>query len=321
MNQQKSTPKRSRTIWGAALLLACLLALVLGVFGAVYFAQNQPGTPNIVSNQLAPTAPTAGPVSPAPVTAPPSVAQAPQNNQTTQSARPPESALPQSAQAPAAPVPPPAQAQTAPSAAPAAAIAQGLAQIAPSAAPANVAAAAPRYWVEFGAYDGAFYADRLKRSLDKLGIAATVTEAPGKHGKRYLRVRGADQGDRNAALAQLSKAQRALHIAPLLHRVAAAAPAAARVANRPPSGAHWVQFGAFRARGSAASMVAKLRKNNVQASVLETKISGKKALYLVRAAGLPDRAAATRVAQQGAAALHSHDVLIGESLRARPPPR
>ena len=204
--------------------------------------------------------------------------------------------------------------------------AQRLAQISPSAAPANVAAAAPRYWVEFGAYDGSFYADRLKQSLDKLGIEATVTSAPGKHGRRYLRVRTVGDLGRSAAEAALVKAHSALHIKPLLHRVAAISPGAVRLASPPPSGRHWVQFGAFRSRTGAGRILAQLHKNDLQAFVLEVKYSGRAPLYLVRVPGLSNRAAAERVAQQGAAALHSNDVLIGESrvapgLHPRPPPR
>jgi hypothetical protein len=46
---------------------------------------------------------------------------------------------------------------------------------------------------------------------------------------------------------------------------------------------------------------------------------------LVRASGLADRGEATKIAQLGMAALHSQDVMIGETTRAqalhsRPPP-
>jgi cell division septation protein DedD len=108
--------------------------------------------------------------------------------------------------------------------------------------------------------------------------------------------------------------------------VAAVSPGATRAASAAPSGNHWVQFGAFRSRGTANKMLASLHKNDIQASVTKTKYRGKPALYLVRVSGLADRAAAAHIAQQGTVALHSKDVLIGESLRApvlnpRPPPR
>lgn len=338
----KYTPKRTLRASGAALLLACLLAVVLGVFGAVYFQQNQPSAPKVASN--APPPPPAPMASAAPgvVAQPPAPTQAQENTQASQAVPSRESqpapTPPQTAAAPAAPPASPAPVvglpASPPEQAPAAAtspepppsVAQELARISPSAAPADIAAAAPRYWVEFGAYHGAFYADRLKQRLGKLGIAATVSEAPGRHGRRYLRVRGSDQSDRATAVAQLDEVHRALRIAPLLHRVAAVNPGVARTAHTPPRGAHWVQFGAFRSRQRAESQVTQLHKKDVHASVLEVKSSGKEHLYLVRSGGLPNRAAAAKVAQQGAAALHSKDVLIGENLRvaglnARPPPR
>lgn len=333
----KFTTKRTLRASGAALLLVCLLALVLGVFGAVYFEQNQPSAPQVASK--APPPPPPVPMASAPPEAaaqPPAPTQAPENSQASQAVVPPESQPapppPQTAEAQAAPAspsvqtpsasaPPPDQAAAAPSPEPPASVAQSLAQISPSAAPANVASAAPRYWVEFGAYDTSFYADRLKQNLDKLGIAATVREAPGRHGRRYLRVRGADQGDRAAALGQRDEARRALGISPLLHRIAAVNPGATRTAKTRAKGAHWVQFGAFHSPRGADGMVAQLRKNNIQASVLKTKSNSKESLYLVRVSGLSDRAAAAQVAHQGAAALHSNNVLIGESLRGQPPPR
>jgi cell division protein FtsN len=305
LDEQKSTSTRSRKAWGATLLLMCLLALVLGVFGAVYFERHEPGSPQVASNQ--PT--TTGPVTPAPVAQPPAATPPPENKPATQAVPPPESAPPQTAQNPA---PPTAAPNT---------TAQQLDHISPSAAPANVGSAAPRYWVEFGAYEGSFYADRLKQTLNQLGIAATVTAAPGAHGQRYLRVRGADQSDRTAAQAELAKAKTALGIAPLLHRVAAVSPGATRAAAAAPSGNHWVQFGAFRSRGTADKMLASLHKSDIQASVIKIKIGSGSSLYLVRVSGLADRAAAAHIAQQGTAALHSKDVLIGESLRARPPPQ
>lgn len=293
----------------------CLLALVLGVFGAVYFERHQPAAPQVATNQPSPP-PAAGPVAPAPVAkAPPAATPAPENSSAAQAVPPPESGA--KSATPAAP-----QTATAPppSLSPSPATVHSLAQIEPTAAPANVAAAAPRYWVEFGAYEDAFYAARLKQSLSSLGIKATVTTAPGARGRRYLRVRSSDDNDHAAALAQLVKAQAALHIAPLLHRVAAVSPMATRAASAAPRGRHWVQFGAFRSRSGAEKILANLRKNGIQASVIERKYGSVKSLYLVRAAGLADRAQATGIAQQGAAALHSNDVLIGVSARVHTAP-
>lgn len=326
MDQPKSTSTRSRRTWGAVLLLTCLLALVLGVFGAVYFERHEPGTsPQVATSQP----PASGPTAPTPVVPPPAAAPGPENSTPPQAVPPPESAPSQTAQGapPAAPQPTPAPEAAAGAPPSPESEAQNLARISPSAAPANIAAAAPRYWVEFGAYEGAFYADRLKQTLDTLGIPATVTTAPGRDGRHYLRVRSQADNDRDAALAQLSKAQTALRIAPLLHRVAAVAPAAARPApGAAATGEHWVQLGAFRTRGGAERLLTVLHKNDIQASVLERIYSSKESLYLVRVSGLADHAAAIKVAQQSATVLHSHDILIGESPRAsglhpRPPPR
>jgi cell division protein FtsN len=323
LDKPKSISKRSGKAWSAALLLLCLLALVLGVFGAVYFEQTQPGTPQVASNPPPATSPAAGPVAPAPVAQPPAVTSPAENTPSPQAVPSPESPAQAAQAASPAPASPPAEAPPSPSSS----AAQRLAQISPSAAPANIAAAAPRYWVEFGAYEGSFYAERLKQSLDKLGIAATVAEAPGAHGRKYLRVRGADQSDRTAALAQLGKAHDALHIAPLLHRVAAVSAGATRpAATAPARGTHWVQFGAFRSPKGAERTLASLRKNGIQASVLKVKFQKHSSLYLVRVADLPDRAAAAQIAQRGSAALHSNDVLIGErprrvGLNPRAPPR
>ena len=340
LDKQKSPATRSRRAWSAGLLLMALLALVLGVFGAIYFEGAGGGSPPQVANNAPPSA---APESQSePQVAPPPVAAAPSENKPqNQAAAPPEPGAPaapapalQPAQAPpdlpapAAPAPTEtlSQYQSATPQPSPDSEAQRLAQISPSAAPANVAAAAPRYWVEFGAYNGSFYADRLKQSLGKLGIEAVVTNAPGKHGRRYMRVRTVGDSDRPAAAAQIVKARSALRIKPLLHRIAAISPGAARLASPAPSGRHWVQFGAFRARAGAERIRAQLRKSDIQAFVLEIKYSGHAPLYLVRVPGLDDRAAAEHVAQQGAAALHSNDVLIGESriapgLHPRPPPR
>lgn len=330
-----------------------LLALVLGVFGAVYFQGGGPAsTPEAAQNEPEPS-PVQAPAA-APPTAPTPQAVAPAENRPQEQATAPRESNPPAAVAAAPPAPTPAAPQSAqapPPALPAAPApsealpqtqignpspsldseAQRLAQISPSAAPANIAAGAPRYWVEFAAYEGTFYADRLKQNLAQLGIAATVSSAPGKQGRRYLRVRTSGDSDRATATAQFAKARSALHIAPLLHHVAAISPAPARppeaAAAPSPSGRYWVQFGAFRTPRNAAQIVSELRKRDVQALVIETKSNALRPLYLVRVSSLADRALAKMIAQRGAAALQSHDALIGErrvaipGLHPRPPPR
>jgi cell division protein FtsN len=324
------------------LLLTALLALVLGVFGAVYFERNE--GPQVAANE-APPQPAQPPAATTPAAPAPPAAAPAENKPQEQATAPPESNPPSTA----APAPQTAQAPPA-TPAPAASVpsetlpqtqatnpapsldseAQRLSQVSPSAAPANVAAAAPRYWVEFGAYETALYADRLKQNLRQLGIDASVTSAPGKNRQRYLRVRTSSDSDHAAAAAQLAKARSALHIAPLLHRAAAISPVPARPpeaqARPASSGAFWVQFGAFHERPNAEQVLSQLRRKDIQATVLERKTSDLKPLYLVRASAFGDHAQAEQIAQHGADALHSHDVLIGETtvapgLHPRPPPR
>lgn len=204
--------------------------------------------------------------------------------------------------------------------------AERLARISPSAAPANVAAAAPRYWVEFGAYDRPYYAERLRQRLDGLGIPASVAEAPGRHGRTFIRVRSEVVLDRAAAEAALGRAKTALQIAPLLHRTAAApnprgAAVAAAERTTTDQSTRWVQFGAYHSRAGASAVAASLVKNGVQVTVVERKYSGREPLYLVRATGLPDRAAAVKIARQGAAALHANDAVIGGAAPVRASPR
>ena len=202
-----------------------------------------------------------------------------------------------------------------------------LAQIAPSAAPANVATAAPRYWIEFGAYETGPYGDRLKQNLDQLGIDSSVNPVTGKHGVRYLRVRTSGDLDHAIAVAQIAKAKSALRITPLLHRAAAMSPAPTRaleatatpVSSATSSGPYWVQFGAFHEHENAQQLLSTLRESDIQAFVIETKNGGPDLLYRVRASNLSDRAQAERIAQQGNAALHTNDVFIGGANRAATP--
>lgn len=319
-----------------------LLALVLGVFGAVYFQGNQ--SPQVADSQP-PQTQAPPPAATAPEAQPPRAAASAENKPQEQAIAPRESNPPsapaesrQTAQVP--PVPPapvaPAPHETFPQSQIANppplpdGEAQRLAQISPSAAPANVASAAPRYWVEFGAYEGARYADQLKQNLARLGIDATVGNAPGKNGRRYLRVRTSGDSDHATAATQLAKARSALHIAPLLHRVVAVSPAPPRApeakASPATSGGYWVQFGAFRKHKNAEQVLSQLRKGDIQASVIERKSGDLKPLYLIRVSSLSNRAQAEKIARQGSAALHSRDVLVGESpaaggLHPRAPPR
>jgi cell division protein FtsN len=312
------------------LLLIGLLALLLGVFGAVYFQRAQ--DPQVANN--APAQPRVQPsAAAAPEAPPPHAAASSENRPQEQAAMPPESNSaapappePQTAQAPPPPAPAPSETlpQTQANNPPALLDneAQRRAEISPSAAPADVAAAAPRYWVEFGAYEVTLYADRLKQSLDQLGIGATVDDTLGKHGRHYLRVRSSGDSDHSTAATQLATAESALHIAPVLHRVAAISQAPMRVpeakAKPSPNGDYWVQFGAFHEHQNAEQTLSDLHKSGIQASVIERKRSGDGPLYLIRVSSLANRAQAVQIAQQGSAALHSNDVMIRASRGAAP---
>jgi cell division protein FtsN len=318
-----------------------LLALVLGVFGAVYFQGNRPDAgPQVATNEPAP--PQIQPPVAAALEAPAPQATAPSENEPQdQASGSPDSNAPATTEA----APQTAQAQPTTSAptmsAPSEILpqiqstnslslldgeAQRLSQISPTAAPANVAFAAPRYWVEFGAYEGAYYADHLKQSLGKLGIDATVADVPGKNGRTYRRVRTAGDSDHATAAAQLAKARAALHITPLLHRAAAISPAPARApdAQTKPasSGSYWVQFGAFRDHRNAEIMLSQLRKKDIQATVSESKSGDLKPLYLVRMGGFASYAQASQTAQLGGVATHTSDAFIGQDrpVSSRPSP-
>ena len=320
--ETKNKTPPSRGTLAAALLLGCLLALVLGVFGAVYLDQFRAHTgPDIVLRKTAPVVASATP----PEAGPSATVTPPENPPVAQAVTPPESPAPEVAQA---------QPTTASTVTPLADIAPKLEQIAPAAAPAMVAAAAgPRYWVEFGVYEGKFFADKLTKSLDDLGIKATITTAPGRNGTRYLRVRTANESDQATAEAQVEKARTAFKITPLLHRTAAAAtiappkaavaPAATASAPKPSpkTGAYWVQFGAYSSEQGAREIANQLAKSGIQATVTKKTIQVPQTLYLIRAEGLPDRAEATSVAQKGSAVLHSSDAFVRKNLRAPPLPR
>lgn len=314
------------------MLLIGLLALVLGVFGAVYL---QPAkTPQVASN--APVQPQAQPPAATTPAAPPPQAAEPSENRPQEQATTP----PESHPAPATP-PEPQSAQAPPASAPASSgalpqtqaanplpspdsEAERLAEISPSAGPSDLATAGPRYWVEFGAYNRnrASYADRLKQNLGEIDIDAMVGNASGKHGRHYLRVRTTDDSDHATATAQLEKAHAALNIAPLIHRAGSVSPTPSRTPEAQAMAAshrgYWVQFGAFREQQNAAQTLSELHKSGIQASIIEGKDGSDGPLYRVRVSSLASRAEAEQVAQQGSAALHSNDVMIRESRGATP---
>jgi cell division septation protein DedD len=166
----------------------------------------------------------------------------------------------------------------------------------------------------------------LKQGLGQLGIDAAIGTVAGKNGKTYLRVRTSGESDHATAAAQLTKAQSALHIKPLLHRAAAVSPAPIRApeAQAKPTvkGDYWVQFGAFRERQNAGTMVSQLHEKDIQATVFEIKSVDLKRLYVVRVSGLSSYAQASRTAQIGGAATRASDAFIGQDRpsSARPSP-
>lgn len=59
-------------------------------------------------------------------------------------------------------------------------------------------AAKPAYWVEYGAYRGSFYAQKLVERLGTVGIKAEIKQVRGAGGELYYSVRSAAAGDRAA---------------------------------------------------------------------------------------------------------------------------
>jgi len=59
-------------------------------------------------------------------------------------------------------------------------------------------AAKPAYWVEYGAYRGSFYAQKLLERLGTVGIKAEIKQVRGVGGDLYYSVRSAAAGDRSA---------------------------------------------------------------------------------------------------------------------------
>ena len=92
LDKPKISSTRSRRAWSAALLLMALLALVLGVFGAVYFQGNQ--SPQVANTEPAQTQAQAPAVA-GPEGQPPQAAAAAENKPQEQATAPPESNPPE----------------------------------------------------------------------------------------------------------------------------------------------------------------------------------------------------------------------------------
>lgn len=252
MDNSSETTPRSGGIVGAALLMAVLFALVLGVYGAVSIDTFRPA-------RFQPTMPPAAPaVQPMATVSPPPAAAV---------AIPPNQANP--------------------------------------AIDHVFAAAKPAYRVEYGAYRGSFYAQKLIERLGTLGIKSEIQRVRGAGGALYYSVRSSTNVDRTTADADTKLAAQ-FGIAPLVHRVNNAATAPPVVATVEPvtsAVAHyWVQFGAYNARHYAMALRDQLHRNGINTTILERHQPGY-ARYLVRTPPSLGRDEADSLAARGQSAL------------------
>lgn len=254
MDNPSETTSRFGGPLGAALLMAVLFALVLGIYGAVYIDAFKPA-------RLQPASTTA----PVPTPPPPAIAMAPQ-----------------SPSAPSPQIPPNSAANLPP---------RVLAQINPMAGrstPAPVEAAKPPYWVEYGAYRGTFYAEKLVERLGASGIQTEINRVRGPGGRWYFSVRSFATTDRTNAQISAHQAAR-LGIAPLIHRGEARAdvqPIVAKAVSPAPrqvAGQYWVQFGAYNVHAYAVALRDRLRRGGLEVTILKRDRPGY-ARYLVRTA-------------------------------------
>lgn len=337
---------RLRSILGSALLLLSVGALVAGVFGALYLDHFRPALvtaarhappaarEDVVSTaaaetMLPPPAPPAAPGAESPPA--PSIAAPPQPpvEESAGSSMPPVAA--QDSPAPAPPtqqahegdamlasLPPQPMVEEPAAAAPPPTSPMPAAAI-PAAEPP---AASDAYWVEYGAYTAAPYAERLRRSLAALGIDTTVSYLPGRGGRHYYSVRSAPVAERADARTALAKASEALHIAPLLHHEhpdvneETAQTAGSSLPRQAPAsaerGRYWVQFGVFAVHHYAERFEARLQSGGIAATISPHLRSGGRTLYYIRSSALPDQESANALAQR-ARTLLGTAVLVGRS--------
>ena len=145
-------------------------------------------------------------------------------------------------------------------------------------------AAKPAYWLEYGAYRGSFYAQKLVERLGRVGLKAEIRRVPGAGGALFYSVRSSAPVDRSNANAAAKLAAQ-LGIAPLLHRgdrSAVAQPVVAKVeAAAAPAAHYWVQFGAYNTPHYAMALRDQLRRSGIDATILERHQPGF-ARYMVR---------------------------------------
>jgi len=167
--------------------------------------------------------------------------------------------------------PAPSAVTVSPPPAPAPAVAIPLEQINPTAGH-TFEAAKPAYWIEYGAYRGSFYAQKLLDRLGTIGLKAKIKRVRGAGGALYYSVRSSGTADRSNADANANaKLAAQLGIAPLLHRGdnrVVAQPVVAKIAPAATSpAAHYIGFnlapttrGAMQRRCSISCTVAALKQ-------------------------------------------------------------
>ena len=165
-------------------------------------------------------------------------------------------------------------------------------------------AAKPAYWVEYGAYRGSFYAEKLVERLGTVGIKAEIKQVHGAGGELYYSVRSAAAGDRSTADAATKLAVQ-LGIVPLLHRggnPGAAQPAVAKIEPAASAAHYWVQFGAYNTPHYAIALRDRLHQSGIDATIVERHQPGY-ARYLVRTPSSLSRDEAQSLSARGQSAL------------------
>ena len=280
----EASPGTSRAV-SVSLMLSILFALVLGVFGAIYFDQ-------IRGDQAANL----------PATAPDQSAQ--NAFSTTAPAQPGPDR-----NTAAANIPPLGQINPA----------------AGRANPAPLQAAQSGYWVEYAAYLGPDYANQLVQRLDTMGLKAYVVTAPGVGGKQYYRVRSETGGDRAAAETASLKVSDALDIFPIVHRDGKTQLGAAAFTVPVPSPpgstlTYWVQFGAYDLENYAKLYASKLHDSGIDATVIARQRPSGRVIYLVRSRPLSTADEAQALARHSQQ-LVGAETLVGQTIPEAPATR
>ena len=278
-----ATPGAGRAV-NVALLASILFVLVLGISGAIYFADRggQAANPQTASSPAAPPGNSAqnAPAQPSPG----------QNSAT-------------------ATIPPPLN-QVNPTAG--------------RTTPAPLQAAQPGYWVEYAAYLGPDYAKLMVKRLADMGIKSYYEPAPGAGGKQYYRVRSGIGGDRDAAENAALKVSNALDIFPIVHRDGQTqAGAAVFSAPIPPASGfmltYWVQFGAYDVDSYARLYAKKLHDSGLDVTIVSRRRPNGRMIYFVRSQPLNTPEDARALAQHSQQ-LVGGDTLVGQTIPDGPFP-